>query len=1065
MICRKSLASLAIGFPAFCALVAVGTWGWNLVYSHAAVDAAQGVVRTAVAVEDARSEDRNPISHPAQSPDTRMSQIAASFGRIPLSFEANAGQMDKSVKFLSRGDSYSLFLTDSAAVLSLARHENPADSYSRPERFRPQDHSASDLKTDSVRMELAGANPDVRIAGTDRLPGIANYFIGNDPSHWQSNIPTYARVRYTDVYPGVDLVFYGNQRQLEYDFVLAPHADPSPIRLHFDGAGKLAISPAGDLTVATKCGDIAFHKPVVYQQVGGSRQLIPGRFTLLADRTASFKIGSYDHSQPLVIDPTLVYSTYLGGSGFTGDSGSGIAVDTEGNAYIVGSTNSADFPVTQGAFQTTDPAAQSHSDLVFVTKLNAAGTALAYSTYIGGTWGDTGTAIALDDSGDAYVTGYTESPNFPVTTGAYQTTDIGATHSVTNAFVTELNPTGTALVYSTFLGGTGALSIYGDEAYAIAVDDSGDAYVAGQTYSTDFPVTTGAYQTANNGAAHNNSNAFLTKLNPAGSALVFSTYLGGSGNILLGGDTADALAVDGSGNAYLAGSTYSADFPVTTGASQTTNKAAANNDDNAFVAKLSSDGSALIYSTFLGGNGFAEYGDEAYALAIDASGDVYVAGKAWSTNFPVTKGAYQTTQNAISTGAPNAFISKLNPSGSALLYSTYLGGSLSGQANALGVDGNGNAYVTGQTYTSGFPVTSNAYQASNPATAQIPFVTVLNAAGSGLAYSTFLGGAGTDLAYGLATDGLGNVTITGQAGSANFPVTTGAFQSTNRAFDNAGTNVFVSKLNIGVLATKTPTATTLVASANPQTKGRTVTFTATVSAQTGTTVPTGSVAFSVNGTTVTTVSLNLEGKAAYSTATLSAGVHTLKAVYEGSSSFTSSSASLAETITEPRAATPIFSPTGRTYDESKLVILSDATSGAAIYYTTSGKSPTTASTLYRGAIKVTRTTTIKAIAVAPGYADSTVASATYTIILPAPTPTFSPATGTVASGTIVRIADKATKGLVVHYTTNGKTPTTSSTIYTPAGIKVSATETIEAIAIAAGYSQSAVASAKYTVKQ
>ncbi len=396
----------------------------------------------------------------------QLSALNSAYGKLPLSFEANQGQSDPRVRFTSRGNGYALFLTDKEAVLALTKRD-AADKKldqkagpGKPSLSPAKDARLNLAKTDVVRMELAGASHGLRVSGAEQLPGRANYFIGNDPAKWHSNIPTYGKVRYSGVYPGVDLVYYGNQQQLEYDFVVAPGASPKPVRLRFAGAEKLQLNADGDLKVVARNGEIAFHKPVVYQIKEGRRQPVQGRFAVLAKNTVGFALGSYDQSRELVIDPTLAYSTYLGGSGK--DGAGAIAVDGEGHAYVAGAATSSDFPVTGGAFKKTN---NSFLFTAFVTKLNLAGSALDYSTYLGGS------------------------------------------------------------------GGNYSLRNFGDEASGIAVDASGHAYVAGATYSTDFPVTSGAFQTVNKAAANDESNAFVTKLNTTGSALDYSTYLGGSGKI------------------------------------------------------------------------------------------------------------------------------------------------------------------------------------------------------------------------------------------------------------------------------------------------------------------------------------------------------------------------------------------------------------------------------------------------------------------------------------------------------------------------------------------------------
>ena len=431
-------------------------------------------------------------------------------------------------------------------------------------------------------MKLVGANPAPQLTGSDELPGKSNYFIGNDPAKWRTNVPNYAKVKYADVYPGIDLAYYGNQRQLEYDFVVSPGADPQSIRLAFDGDEKQRIDDHGDLALEAKGGEIRMHRPVVFQQIDGSRRNIAANFVLRSGREVGFEIARYDATKPLIIDPVLSYSTYLGGS--SGDLGYGIAVDSSGNAYVTGGTTSVDFP-TANAFQSAlgGPSIVGHA---FVTKLNAAGSAVVYSTYLGGSGGEFGYGIAVDSSGNAYVTGSTESTNFP-TANAFQAAKRGSG----NAFLTKLNPAGSALVYSTYLGGTNF-----DAGRGIAVDSSGSAYVTGFTASPDFP-TANAFQAAYGGYL---SNAFVTKFNATGSALLYSTYLGGN----RGGDYGDwgiGIAVDSSGNAYLTGYASSPDFPIVNAFQTANNCCDGEYTGDAFVTKLNPGGSA-VYSTHLGGS-------------------------------------------------------------------------------------------------------------------------------------------------------------------------------------------------------------------------------------------------------------------------------------------------------------------------------------------------------------------------------------------------------------------------------------------------------------------------------
>ncbi|MGD0289798.1 MAG: SBBP repeat-containing protein [Candidatus Binataceae bacterium] len=620
-----------------------------------------------------------------------------------------------------------------------------------------------------------GADRSPQIEGLDRQPGRANYFIGNDPKKWRTNVPTYALVKYRNVYPGIDLAYHGsNQRQLEYDFEVAPGVDPRQIKLSLTGDKRLRLDADGNLVVSIAGGEIVEHRPVIYQDIDGIRRRVTGGFEIRSGQTVGFKLAAYDHSKRLTIDPSLVYSTYLGGSNI--DGAYGIAVDSSGNAYITGFTYSTDFPTTAGAFQTTSGGSQD----VFVSKLNSGGSALIYSTYLGGSLQDDPAGVAVDSSGNAYVTGETYSSNFPTTAGAFQTTLAGTI----NGFVSKLNSSGSALVYSTYLGGSNA-----DNGQAIAVDSSGNAYVTGNTDSSNFPTTAGALQTTFGGGSFN---AFVTKLDSGGSGLIYSTYLGGSGR-----DIGRGIAIDPSSNAYVAGETSSSNFPTTAGAFQTTLAGS----KNAFVSKVNSGGSALVYSTYLGGSG----PDDATGIALDASGNAYVTGITDSSNFPTTAGAFQTTL----AGSENAFVSKLNSGGSALVYSTYLGGSNDDYGNGIAVDSSGNAYVIGYTVSSNFPTTAGVFQTALAGTSAA-FVSKLNSGGSALTYSTYLGGstAGENSGEGIAVDSSGNAYVTGGAQSSDFPTTAGAFQTT---FGGDG-DAFVTKIATDntppVISITSPTPTT-----------------------------------------------------------------------------------------------------------------------------------------------------------------------------------------------------------------------------------------------------------------
>src|SRR5213593_2346628 len=504
-------------------------------------------------------------------PQATKPQVLAAYGKLPLSFEANDGQADPQVKFLSRGSGYTLFLTSTEAVLTLTK----ADAYAK--RRIPGEATLVEPEKRAgavLRIRLVGTNPAPEVAGVGELPGKSNYFVGNDPKKWRANVPTYAKVEYRDVYPGVNLVYYGNQRQLEHDFVVSPGADPKAITLALEGMDDMAIDGVGDLVLRADGSEVRLRQPVVYQDQDGERAMIPTRYVITADRQVSFEVAAYDTTKPLIIDPVLAYSTYLGGGGI--DEGNAIAVDGAGNAYVTGTTDSdadgvfrlgAPFPTTAGAFRTTFAT-------VFVTKLNPTGSALVYSTFLGG---GNGNAIAVDSAGNAYVTGFAGLADLPTTPGAFQTTFRGGGFFGGDAFVTKLNATGSTLVYSTFLGGGGG----DDFGNAIAVDPNCSincsAYVTGSTSSTDFPTTPGAVHTTPGGVV----DTFVTKLDPAGSALVYSTLLSHSDV-----DEGNAIAVAATWSAYVTGRPGTDDIPFPTTPGPGFGVGGGSSD--AFVAKLNS---------------------------------------------------------------------------------------------------------------------------------------------------------------------------------------------------------------------------------------------------------------------------------------------------------------------------------------------------------------------------------------------------------------------------------------------------------------------------------------------
>jgi uncharacterized repeat protein (TIGR01451 family) len=761
--------------------------------------------------------------------------------KSPMSFEANEGQTDARVKFISRGAGYTLFLTSDGAVLKLLSSTAapqpktsavPAIGPSMPFPSMPfigDDHArgaqaqASTEKVEVLNMQVVGANPQEEISALERQTNTSNYFIGNDHSKWRTNVGNYAKVRYADVYRGVDLIYYGNQQQLEYDFVVAPGVDPNVIALRFKGgvAGdkKLVstIDGTGDLVAHLEGGDVRFHKPVIYQHdgqhdgqdAGGRGSMIEGGYVLRADGQIGFELGAYDHTKELVIDPQLTYSTFLGGS--NADVGMGVALDCCGDAFITGSTLSTNFP-TENPVQ-ADNAGEKD---IFITKIDQNGGALDYSTYVGGSGNDVANDIMLDNLGDMTVTGYTTSTNFPLELPIQGTFGGG---SVTgDAVLFQIASHGTALVYSTYFGGSAD-----DEGFSLGLDSSNNVFVVGSTNSTNFPVTPGAFHSKcgpmSSGAC---STGFVLEVTvPPGqnqqTSLAYSTYLGGSGGL---GDAAYGIWVDNvtvppPDNAYVVGITGSPNFPVTKSAFDqicgTDGKC--NGTYDGFVTEMNSTGNGLVFSTFLGGSGY----DYAAGVAVDPTG-VYVSGNTTSTNFPITSGAAQKTFGGMSNGCVpsstttcgDVTLTKLNSTGSGLIYSTYLGGSGNeGPGLSLALDAGGSVYVTGQTNSTNFPsITPLQSGYVNGATSNA-FLTKLNPEGTAFSYSTYIGGSIADAGSRVALDSTTAAYVAGTTTSGDFPITNGAFQP-NCASCPTLSDVFAFKLS-------TSSELSLSASATPKT--------------------------------------------------------------------------------------------------------------------------------------------------------------------------------------------------------------------------------------------------------
>jgi hypothetical protein len=618
--------------------------------------------------------------------DAEKAGVMDNYGKLPLYFIENDGQIDKKVRYYERGNGHSTFFTDDGVYLSLVKDvRKETEDISGTENSKDRRVAERDLQRALIQLSFVDANKNPEITAEDVQEGRVNYFVGNDPEKWRTNVSTYSAVRYKELYKCIDIKFYGNNRQLEYDLIVSPGADPKKVRLSYSGIEGLRVTEEGELEIALKEGTIIQKRPYIYQEIEGERVTVEGSFRLVEDSSEGkeksfaygFEVASYDRRLPLIIDPVLNYSTYLGGFGGY-DNGRAIAVDNSGNAYVTGYTDMG-FP-TASAYQGSHGGGYEDA---FITKLNASGSALIFSTYLGGSGDDVGNGIAVDSSGNAYVTGYTISTDFP-TASAYQGSNAGGN----DVFITKVNASGSGLDYSTYLGGSG-----NDVGNGIALDSSGNAYVTGETGSTDFP-TASAYQGSSGGAF---SDVFITKVNASGSGLDYSTYLGGSG-----AEEGNGIAVDSSGNAYVTGNTYSTDFPT---ASAYQGSGGGIYKD-VFITKVNASGSGLDYSTYLGGSG----SDVGYSIAVDSSGNAYVTGNTDSADFPISS-AYQENYGG---GTLDVFITKMNASGSALDYSTYLGGSGDDGGYGIAVDSSGyNAYVTGFTGSADFPTTASAYQGSH----------------------------------------------------------------------------------------------------------------------------------------------------------------------------------------------------------------------------------------------------------------------------------------------------------------------------------------------------------------
>jgi len=779
----------------------------------------------------------SPNASPAAS-----AQLLAAYARLPLSFEVNRGQAGSDIQFLSRGHGLAIFLDSSGAAFLTGRKDSPSPSLlsllsaSSAEQPAPSGLSAND-SFNLLRLSLLGARPGSQGVGISPLPGKANYFIGDDPKNWHTNLDTYAKVKFASVYPGIDLLYYGNQQRLEYDFIVAPGSSPSQIQFALEGADRVRIDSAtGDLVLLSGNDEIRFQKPLIYQfnqndpaAGAAAKHLIDGNYTLEAGNHIAFNVSPYDSSKPLVIDPVLSFFTYLGG--MLPDVALHVAADATG-VYVTGATLSPDFPHSASAFITSlkvgmcgPPAINTSFPCpdVFVTKLKPDGTGILYSTYLGGTRSDIGLGIAVDSSQQAYIVGETESFDFPTTTSGFQSS-APSTTQLARAFLTKLNSSGSQLLYSTFLGGTlGSRGVGNDPvndtgATAVAVDGAGHAYLSGYTRSNSLPTTPGVVQHnpgGNSGAGgiqcHSIgsgrvipcSDGFVAKFDTTASgngSLIYATYLGGSYY-----DAATGIAIDSDGNAYVTGATLSDDFPVVVTAFQPSRKPGRCGPTvgtggghvcaSAFISKLDTVAATLVYSSYLGGGA----GDSAaLGIAIDPSKNVYITGLTNASDFPATGGV---VQHALATAAPSpcslagktitcpdAFAAKISSTGT-LSYATFLGGTAVDVGIGIAVDSSGNAYIAGLTNSANFPTASPVQTAFGGGNCPIriagvstnfpcpdAFITKLDPAGASLLYSSYIGGTNVDFATSVALDTSNNLYVTGGTFSAGL-ATQGVFQS------------------------------------------------------------------------------------------------------------------------------------------------------------------------------------------------------------------------------------------------------------------------------------------------
>ena len=820
----SKLVGLRLALPPKCSINPLATWA-SIGFAALLVAAAAATPGPALA---------------NQKPPPGASQTIEA---LPLAFEENRGQIDPAVQFLARGPGYQIFLTPNEAVMVLGlggAAQDAAATGSQGEQPGPLQSQAGVL-----RMRFEGANVSAKAKGEDLFQHKTHYLRSGKSADNQVDISSHARVKYESLYPGVDLVYYGNQGQLEYDLLFAPGTSTDQVRISYPGAKQVSIAQDGDLVLSTSIGEMRYRKPVAYQDIEGHRKAVEASYRLADNGEVGFHVGAYDPGQILIIDPILSYSSFLWGLGVTG-----LALDPAGNAYIVGYIWSSDLPAGSG-YQTRLTGTQD----AYVAKLDPSGTRVIYATYLGARRASTyGYAIAVDSVGSAYVAGTTNSSSFPVTPGAYQT---GWTTG--SSFVTKLNSAGNGLVYSTFVNG-GVIA-------SLAVDGNGSAYLTG---TGDAVVTTpGALQRIRSGSS--TKAPFVSKLNSAGSAMSYSTYLGGSSD-----DQGKAIAIDSAGNAFVTGIAYSSDFPT-----RNPLQPSLNGPRDAFVAKLNASGSDLVYSSYLGGSD----SESGHGIAVDGAGQAHVVGLTYSDDFPATAGTFQPRKAYPGPAVSNAFVAKFNPDGSEIVYASYLGGRWClapgvtscfdlfsdgiDVATAVAVDAAGHAYIGGFATSVSFPLVDPVHAVGPGGDGyRAPFVTKVKPDGSRLVYSVVLGVRMADSRLNaLAVDASGSVIAAGHSNSGSstssspMPYTRGALLTSG--------GEFIFKLGPGVYPT------TLRSSANPANASQPITFTADVQS----TTPGGAVTFYSGAEPLGTVPLT--AATASLTTSLPVGIHKITAVYSG----------------------------------------------------------------------------------------------------------------------------------------------------------------------------------------